>query len=62
MRRKMMSKANEIYKNVLEAMQEAEEIEGVEGVAYLDLMAAIRHESQKRFDNYADNMDMEVMK
>jgi len=57
-----MTRANDIFNNVLLAMQDAEEIEGVEGVAYLDLMAAIRHESQKRFDNCADNMDREIMK
>ena len=57
-----MTRSEQIYNNILLAMQDAEEIEGVGDVAYLDLMAAIRHESQKRFDNYADNMDMEVMK
>ena len=57
-----MTRSDQIYNNVLLAMQDAEEIEGVEGVAYLDLMEAIRHEAQKRFDNYADTMDMEVMK
>lgn len=57
-----MTRSEQIYNNILLAMQDAEEIEGVGDVAYLDLMEAIRQEAQKRFDNYADNMDMEVMK
>ena len=56
-----MSKANEIYKNVLDAMQEAEEIEGVEDTEeYLKLMLEIRHEAQKRFNNCVDNMEVNV--
>ena len=55
-----MSKANQIYKNVLEAMQEAEEIEGVENTdEYLKLMLEIRHEAQKRYNNCADHIDWE---
>jgi hypothetical protein len=55
----MMSKANQIYKNVLEAMQEAEEIEGVENTdEYLRLMLEIRHEAQKRFNNCVDAMEV----
>ena len=47
-----MSKANEIYKNVLNAMQDADEIEGVEDPQeYLKLMDDIRHEATKRFNN-----------
>lgn len=57
-----MNRSDQILKNVLNAMQDADEIEGVEGVEYLDLMQAIRQEAQKRFDNCADNMDAEVMK
>ena len=54
-----MSKANEIYKNVLDAMQEAEEIEGVENTEeYLKLMLEIRHEAQKRFNNCVDAMEV----
>ena len=54
-----MSKANQIYKNVLEAMQEAEEIEGVENTEeYLKLMLEIRHEAQKRFNNCVDAMEV----
>jgi hypothetical protein len=56
----MMSKANQIYKNVLNAMQEAEEIEGVEGQDYLKLMEDIRYEVVKRYNNCADNMEVNV--
>ena len=56
-----MSKANQIYKNVLDAMQEAEEIEGVEDPQeYLNLMEAIRYEVVKRYNNCADNMEVNV--
>ena len=52
-----MSKANQIYKNVIEAMQEADEIEGVDdSQEYLNLMEAIRYEATKRFNNCADHM------
>ena len=43
-----------IFKNVLEAMQEAEEIGGVEGDDYLELMLEIKQEAIKRFDNCVD--------
>lgn len=46
-----MSRGFEIYKKVLDAMQEAEEIDGVEGVKYLRLMLEIQDEVQKRFNN-----------
>lgn len=56
-----MSKAGQIYKNVLNAMQEAEEIEGIENCfEYLKLMSAIRLEAKKRFDNCAERIDQEV--
>ena len=52
-----MSRANEIYKNVLEAMQEAEELGGDEDPQeYLTLMDDIRHEAVKRFINCADSI------
>jgi len=52
-----MSRANEIYKNVLNAMQDADEIEGVEDPQeYLKLMDDIRHEAVKRYNNCADNI------
>lgn len=46
-----MSRGYEIYKKVLDAMQEAEEIDGVEGIKYLRLMLEIQDEVQKRFNN-----------
>ena len=49
--RMMNNRALAIYKNVLEAMQDADEIEGVEGDDYLHLMRAIQNEANKRFDN-----------
>ena len=52
-----MSRANEIYKNVLNAMQDADEIEGVEDAnEYLTLMDNIRYEAVKRYNNCADHM------
>ena len=55
-----MSKANEIYKNVLNAMQDADEIEGVEDPQeYLNLMEAIRYEVVKRYNNCADHINWE---
>ena len=51
-----MSRANQIYKNVIEAMQEADEIEGVDdSQEYLNLMEAIRYEAVKRYNNCADH-------
>jgi len=56
----MMSRANQIYKNVIEAMQEADEIEGVEDPQeYLNLMEAIRYEVVKRYNNCADHINWE---
>ena len=54
----VVTRSGEIYRNVLEAMQDAEEIEGVEGQDYLDLMEAIRYEAVKRYNNCADNMEI----
>ena len=51
----MNNRALAIYKSVLEAMQDADEIEGVEGDDYLKLMIAIRDEAMKRFHNCVDN-------
>jgi hypothetical protein len=57
----MMNRANQIYKNVLNAMQDADEIEGIEDPQeYLKLMDDIRHEAVKRFNNCADNMEVNV--
>ena len=52
----MNNRALAIYKSVLEAMQDADEIEGVEADDYLRLMTAIAEESMKRFDNCIDTM------
>ena len=46
--------ARVIFNQVLSAMQDAEEIGGVEGDEYLNLMLAIRDEAMKRFDNCVD--------
>tara|TARA_R110002126_G_scaffold69623_1_gene175584 strand:- start:535 stop:711 length:177 start_codon:yes stop_codon:yes gene_type:complete len=57
-----MSKAGQIYKNVLNAMQEAEEIEGIENpFEYLKLMSAIKLEVKKRFNNCAERLDKEIL-
>jgi hypothetical protein len=56
----VVTRSGYIFQNVLDAMQEAEEIEGVEGQDYLNLMEAIRHEATKRFNNCADNMEVNV--
>jgi hypothetical protein len=50
----MNNRALAIYKSVLEAMQDADEIEGVEGDDYLKLMTAIAEECMRRFDNCTD--------
>ena len=47
----MNKRAFQIYMNVMNAMQDADEIEGVEGDDYLHLMRAIQNEANKRFDN-----------
>jgi hypothetical protein len=52
----VVTRSGYIFQNVLDAMQEAEEIEGVEGQDYLDLMEAIRREAVERYNNCADYM------
>lgn len=52
----MIKRAFDIYRNVVNAMQEADEIEGVEGDDYLELMQAIQDEASKRFNVCLDNM------
>jgi hypothetical protein len=47
-----MSRALDIYKNVEREMNDSEEIEGVEGIAYLRLMLEIQHTAQTRFNTY----------
>lgn len=58
-----MTRTEQIYKNVLNAMQDAEEIEGVEDpFEYLKLMRRIRTEAQKRANACAHNIDWERKK
>lgn len=52
--------ARVIFNQVLSAMQDAEEIGGVEGDEYLKLMTAIRDEAMKRFDNCIDNWASDI--
>lgn len=47
-----MSTGDEIFENVFNAMQDAEEIWGVEGKEYLDLMERISNEAQGRIDTF----------
>ena len=51
-----MDRANEIYNNVLNAMQDAEEIEGVDDDHYVFLMSSIAIEATKRMNNCISNM------
>ena len=46
----------QIYMNVMNAMQDADEIEGVEGNEYLELMVAIRDVAMNRFNNCIETM------
>ena len=55
----MNNRALAIYKSVLEAMQDADEIEGVEGDDYIDLMVGIAMEADRRMNNCIDNMALE---
>jgi hypothetical protein len=50
-----MNRADEIYNNVLKAMQDADEIEGVENPKeYQDLMQRIENTARVRFYNSVD--------
>jgi hypothetical protein len=55
----MNKRAFQIYENVINALQDADEIEGLEGKDYLNLMEAIRFAVVKRYNNCADNMEVE---
>ena len=57
-----MNRADQIYNNVLKAMQEAEEIEGVEGVDYLNLMGKIIDEASTRLSVHALDMTRPLIK
>lgn len=51
-RKELSQRANDILKGVLCAMQLAEEIEGVEGQDYLNLMGEIGKEASQRIVNF----------
>ena len=46
--RKLGGRAQEIYNDIFDAMQQAEEIDGVEGVEYVNLMSDIVSEALHR--------------
>jgi hypothetical protein len=49
---KLSDRAKQIYGNVEDAMQDAEEMEGVSGMDYLNLMQEIIDEATKRYNNH----------
>ena len=49
---KLSDRAKQIYSNVEDAMQDAEEMEGVSGQDYLNLMQEIIDEATKRYNNH----------
>jgi hypothetical protein len=53
----LSDRAKQIYGNVEDAMQDAEEMEGVSGVDYLNLMQEIIEEASKRKSNHERIMD-----
>jgi hypothetical protein len=53
----LSDRAKQIYGNVEDAMQDAEEMEGVSGVDYLNLMQEIIDEASKRKSNHERIMD-----
>jgi len=54
---KLSDRAKQIYGNVEDAMQDAEEMEGVSGVDYVRLMEEIMDEASKRKSNHERIMD-----
>jgi DNA-binding ferritin-like protein (Dps family) len=54
---KLSDRAKQIYGNVEEAMQDAEELGGVSGEDYLNLMQEIIDEATKRYHNHDRLMD-----
>jgi hypothetical protein len=52
----MNKRAFQIYENVINALQDADEIEGLEGEDYLNLMEAIRFAVVERYNNCADHI------
>ena len=53
----LSDRAKQIYGNVEDAMQDAEEMEGVSGADYLNLMQEIIDEATKRYHNHDRLMD-----
>ena len=53
----LSNRAKQIYGNIEDAMQDAEEMEGVSGVDYLNLMQEIIDEASKRKSNHERIMD-----
>jgi len=53
----LSDRAKQIYGNVEDAMQDAEELEGVSGEDYLNLMQEIIDEARKRKSNHERLMD-----
>ena len=53
----LSDRAKQIYGNVEDAMQDAEEMEGVSGQDYLNLMQEIIDEATKRYHNHDRLMD-----
>jgi len=53
----LSNRAKQIYGNVEDAMQDAEEMEGVSGVDYLNLMQEIIDEASKRKSTHERIMD-----
>jgi hypothetical protein len=53
----LSDRAKQIYGNVEDAMQDAEEMEGVSGADYLNLMQEIIDEASKRKSNHERLMD-----
>lgn len=51
--RKLRGRSQEIYNDVFDAMQQAEEIDGVEGVEYVNLMSDIASEALYRMSYVA---------
>jgi DNA-binding ferritin-like protein (Dps family) len=54
---RLSERAKQIYGNVEEAMQDAEELGGVSGEDYLNLMQEIIDEATKRYHNHDRLMD-----
>jgi len=54
---KLSDRAKQIYGNVEDAMQDAEEMEGVSGMDYVYLMEEIMDEASKRKSNHERLMD-----